>query len=277
MDAAQPLITYAQNREDLYLWALLAHRTPGTYVDVGCYQERLHSVTRLFYERGWSGLNIDANTRFASQYRCRTRDRFVGAAIGATAGELVFRQYPNHDGLSTFDEVLKAEHLGAGYGYKDVTVPVRTLDDVLSAAGLDHIDFLKIDVEGFEPDVLRGLDLTKTRPTVVVIEASREEACQAILLPHRYHREFFDGLNTYYVDDDAHDVTIYNYAGRVLQQDVRTDREEHLNQRLTQLQSDARPLRTRLRRFRLGDIRKRATEAWYRCRARVVRRMTRDG
>ena len=91
----QPLVTYAQNREDLFPWALVGHRTPGTYVDVGCYDERLHSVTRLFYDQGWSGLNIDANDQFASQYQERERDRFVWTGIGAEEGEMSFRFYPN--------------------------------------------------------------------------------------------------------------------------------------------------------------------------------------
>ncbi len=65
------LISYAQNREDLYLWALVGHRPGGTYVDVGCNDERLHSVTKLFYEQGWSGLNIDANESFAAGFDIR--------------------------------------------------------------------------------------------------------------------------------------------------------------------------------------------------------------
>lgn len=226
--ADAPLVSYAQNREDLFLWALLAHRTPGRYVDVGCYDEREHSVTRLFYERGWSGVNIDANEAFAEGYRRRDRDQFVCAGIGSEPGELVFRVYPEHAGLSTFDEVIKAEHEGAGYPYRDVKVPMRTLDDVLASTGISRIDFLKIDAEGFEPDVLRGLDLEAIRPSVIVTEASRSAACHEILLAHRYHREFFDGLNDYFVDDDATDVSIFNYAERVLYPGYRSAREQAL-------------------------------------------------
>lgn len=232
-----PLVSYAQNREDLYLWALVGHRTPGTYVDVGCNHERLHSVTRLFYEQGWSGVSIDANGHFEREYRHRSRDRFVEAGVGEAPGNHIFRHYPNQDGLSTFDSAIKSIHDGSGYVYRDVTVPIRTLDDILSEVGVSSIDFLKIDVEGFEPPVLRGLDLSKMRPAVIVVEASREADCQEILLPQRYRVEFFDGLNTYYVDGDIEDVAIHNYAQRVLHGGFSTDIEQRLRGEIELLRS----------------------------------------
>lgn len=257
----RPLVSYAQNREDLFLWGLLAHRTPGTYVDVGCYQERLHSVTRLFYEHGWCGLNIDANPEFEAQYRVRERDTFVWSGIGSTAGELVFRSFPRHDGLSTFDPGLQVAHAAAGYPYADVRVPVRTLDDVLQQEAVRHVDFLKVDVEGFEHEVLAGLDFNSTRPTVVVTEATRSAECASILTANRYHHEFFDGLNHYYVDDDADDVTIYNYTPRVLEAGYVTDRERVLAEKLASAQPIAHRVERVVSRWGAG---------WRRARDRMV-------
>jgi hypothetical protein len=107
-------------------------------------------------------------------------------------------------------------------------VAVRTLDDIPVERNLGRIDFLKIDVEGMEPDVLTGLDITKFRPSVIVLEASRVDDCAAPLTPNRYHVEFFDGLNTYFVDDDAADVTIHHYAGEILRRGFYTDLERTL-------------------------------------------------
>jgi FkbM family methyltransferase len=231
-DPSQTLVTYAQNREDLYLWALVGHRTPGFYVDVGCNHERLHSVTRLFYEHGWSGINIDANARFEPEYLWRTRDTFVASGVGEAAGELVFRDYPQHDGLSTFDATIKQMHDGAGYPHRDLRMRIRTLDSILDEARSPAPDFLKIDVEGLEPEVLRGFDFGRFRPAVIVIEASRQASCSELLLPLGYRIEFFDGLNVYYVDDAAADVSIHNYAGRVLQPGFVTDAERQLREQL---------------------------------------------
>lgn len=224
----RPLITYAQNREDLYLWALVGHRPDGRYVDVGCNHEQLHSVTKLFYERGWSGVNIDANDRMADEYAVRERDRFVAAGVGDEPGEMMFRDYPEHDGLSTFDDAVKRLHDATRRPYVDRRVPVRTLTDILAEHDVDRIDFLKIDVEGMEAKVLRGLDFGRVRPTVIVSEATRQDECDELLLPNGYHVEFFDGLNTYYVDDAATDVSIHEYAGRVLGAGFYTDAEWNL-------------------------------------------------
>lgn len=225
------LVTYAQNREDLYLYALVGDRVNGTYVDVGCNHERLHSVTRLFYELGWRGLNIDANPAFGAEYAAaRPDDAFLNVGIGEHDGALTFRVYPEHDGLSTFDPGTMEVHAPWPYPHRDVVVPVRTLADVLHEAGIDLIDFLKIDVEGLEGSVLRGLDFTAVAPSVIVVEASRRGECEAVLVPRGYHREMFDGLNDYYVsaDDAAAGVTMHNYAGRVLARPVYSAREAEL-------------------------------------------------
>ena len=122
-----------------------------------------------------------------------------------------FRVYPNHDGLSTFDAGIMEQHVGSGYGHsRHRGAGADARRRARRGGGRRQIDFLKIDVEGFEPDVLLGWDLEVVRPAVIVIEANRTAECEAILFPSRYHREFFDGPNYYYVDDDAVAVTIFN-------------------------------------------------------------------
>lgn len=228
----QSLVTYAQNREDLYLYALLGGRPTGTYVDVGCNHEHLHSVTKLFHDLGWSGLNIDANPAFAAEFAAaRPNDVFVNVGVGDTEGELTFRTYPHHDGLSTFDVGNMEHHGAADLPYTDVTVPIRTLDSILVDHGITSIDFLKIDVEGLEDAVLRGLDLERFRPVVIVTEAAREQACDEILLPSGYRKEFFDGLNAYYADDRVDGISIHQFAGLVLSRGVYTARELEALQR----------------------------------------------
>jgi FkbM family methyltransferase len=265
-DINRPLVSYAQNREDLYLWALVGHRTPGFYVDVGCNHERLHSVTRLFYDRGWSGINIDANPLMEQEYAVRDRDQFVASGVGEVIGQMVFRQFQRHDGLSTFDDDVKALYVDQGHRFTDVVMPVRPLAEILSNASVTHVDFLKIDVEGLEAAVLKGLDLGVVRPAVIVVEASRLDQCNEILFPAGYRIEFFDGLNTYYVDQTQDGISIHNYAGQVLHAGFYTAEEQRLRAELDSLRHETHPVQTWIAdqvkhsRSRLRPLRSWATE-----------------
>ena len=59
MSSVKPVVSYAQYREDLTLAALLHEKEKGFYVDVGANHEEIDSVTKYFYERGWSGFTDD--------------------------------------------------------------------------------------------------------------------------------------------------------------------------------------------------------------------------
>jgi FkbM family methyltransferase len=224
------LVTYAQNREDLYLWALVGHVERGTYVDVGAYDSTLHSVTRLFYDRGWHGINIEANARrMASFLRDRPGDINLCTGVSSAPGTATFREYPDYDGMSTLDPGMKHLHEAVDRPFVDREVPVTTLAAVLSEHGVRHVDFLKVDVEGHELAVLQGNDWNAVRPTVVTFEGVGGQEVIDYMSALGYRLEFFDGLNYYMVDESAGGtVAIHNYAARVLMQAVRTAREVEL-------------------------------------------------
>jgi FkbM family methyltransferase len=148
------LVTYAQNREDIFLWALLGHRKKGFYVDVGSNHPEFHSVTKLFYDRGWHGINIEPNPELNDLFK-DTRKRDANLNIGAAdkPGKLLFRNYPHHNGLSTFSKEIMTLHEKSKLPFEDKEVPVKTLKDILKENKVSKIDFMKIDVEGFEVEV----------------------------------------------------------------------------------------------------------------------------
>ena len=83
-------VSYVQFGEDLFLTSLLGYeRTEGTYVDIGCYHPVDYSNTYIFYQRGWSGLAIDANPDWKPEWqKFRPRDKFINAAIGLSEGSM---------------------------------------------------------------------------------------------------------------------------------------------------------------------------------------------
>ena len=213
------LVSYAQNREDLFLYALLGDG-PGFYVDVGANHPTVHSVTRFFYERGWHGINIEPNANLTRQLAIeRPRDINLNLGISDQSGLMTLRVFTDADGLSTFEPDLMTRQAAAHPRFEDRPVNVECLASVLDQHGVSVIDFMKIDTEGHEMRVLASNDWSLFRPRCLVIEGGAHDTYIPYLLERGYHNEFFDGLNFYFVAEECrHQMTIMRYAERVLSQ-----------------------------------------------------------
>ncbi|MBO1078870.1 FkbM family methyltransferase [Roseomonas haemaphysalidis] len=199
-------ISYAQNGEDVILWRALGHIESGFYIDVGACDPDELSVTRAFYERGWSGINVEPSREFFE--RCverRPRDINLNMAVTAKPGTIRFLHVPG-TGLSTTVPNIAEEAAAQGREVEAREVRGVTMADVCAMAGGADIHFLKIDVEGAEQAVLEGADFTRFRPWIVVVEATlpgttarSELGWESMLLDAGYDRCLFDGLNLYFL------------------------------------------------------------------------------
>lgn len=224
-------ISYAQNLEDYHLDLVFGDQPSGTYVDVGGGHPVADNVSFWFYLKGWRGLIVEPQQALADAYAgVRPRDHTVSCLAGRETGELEFHVVDRMHGFSTTVRENAASASGMGAAVTTVTKPMRTLSDLCAEAGLGAIDFLKIDVEGAEADVLAGLDFKRWRPRVVVIEAiapgSMAEAWagwEPALLAHGYRFAFFDRLNRFYVAEEAADL-----AQRFPSEPAPWDRVQHL-------------------------------------------------
>ena len=203
-------LSYAQNLEDYHLDLMFAGQADGTYVDVGGGHPVADNVSFWFYLKGWRGLIVEPQAVLADAYRhIRPRDNVYCGLAGASAGEADFHAVAGLHGLSS---MVRAQAEGArqfGVGYTTQRMPMRRLDDLIGEAGLAKIDFLKIDVEGAEEQVLAGLDLGKIRPRVIVIESVNPTNPDGAAGPWEvpvtaagYVHALFDGLNRFYVRTD---------------------------------------------------------------------------
>ena len=218
-----PFVSYAQNREDVVLArALRPDDRRGFWVDVGAGDPVLDSVTAAFAERGWRGVNVEPLPR-EHQRLCAARpaDTNLRVALGARAGlgqlfveptEKPGRPDPDGPidrGASTMVAELAARYRADGQEFTPIEVPILTLAQVVADHVRGPVDFLKVDVEGFEAEVLAGADWSRFRPRVVVMEAtvpkSDEPAHQAwepMLVEAGYRFAMFDGLNRFYAHAD---------------------------------------------------------------------------
>ncbi|PJJ96367.1 hypothetical protein CO641_14045 [Lysobacteraceae bacterium NML91-0213] len=200
------VISYAQNFEDVMLWRALRHIENGFYIDVGAQSPDVDSVTRLFYERGWRGINVEPSEQwYRALLERRPRDVNLNVAAGRASGEIDLHEFGG-TGLSTAVDAYASSHEKSGFRREVVQVKVRTLQSICEEYHVAPVHFLKIDVEGYEGDVLAGVDFSIVRPWIVVVEATLPntqipsyEDWESILSNSDYDFVYFDGLNRYYV------------------------------------------------------------------------------
>ncbi|MEE2665568.1 MAG: FkbM family methyltransferase [Myxococcota bacterium] len=105
-------------------------------------------------------------------------------------------------GLSSADRSrADGTHFGGSLDVEETRVPSTTLDDLLAREGIETIDLLALDIEGHEFNALRGIDLARFQPQLVVSEGRRRDVStylheQGYEVIERYLR--FDFVNTYY-------------------------------------------------------------------------------
>lgn len=188
------------------LWRALQHVEQGFYIDVGANDPIIESVTKAFSERGWQGINIEPlQSHHVDLERDRPQDINLQCAAGETNGEIEIWEGEVR-GWSTASKKVADQYLSQGCSGKFYRVSVCRLADICEKHVKGEIHFLKIDVEGFERAVINGMDFTRFRPWVMVIEATRPNSTEenyseweGDVISAGYKIAYCDGLNRFYV------------------------------------------------------------------------------
>jgi FkbM family methyltransferase len=168
--------SYSQCGEDLIVDYVLQLRgvSNPSYLDIGAHHPYFISNTALFYERGCRGINIEANPQLIPLFhKHRPEDINLNIGIGARNGQLDF--YVMEDSsLSTFSQRERDNLARAGKIQANVIqVRIRTISPVLSESfGGLFPDFLTLDAEGMDLDILQSIDFNKHWPKVICVEAA---------------------------------------------------------------------------------------------------------
>lgn len=209
------MTSYAQNHEDVVLARVFPRGVRGFYIDVGAADPVRDSLTKHFYDLGWSGINVEPSAApFARLSEQRVRDVNLNVGLSDHDGTMVFHEFPTElAGCSTFSAEQAAWHREGGTPFLERELTVTTLAAVCKEHVATPIDFMSVDTEGFEREVLEGGDWERWRPRVVVVEAIKpntsvptHEAWESILLDSDYLFACFDGLNRFYVRAEDKDL-----------------------------------------------------------------------
>jgi len=167
--------SWAQEGEDGILGRFFGDQQTGFYIDVGAHHPKRFSNTFAFYKRGWRGINIDAMPGLMKTFdKVRRRDINIEIGVGLESCVLDYYLF-NEPALNSFSKEISDErHLSASDYRITGIIPVKIrplsliLDEHLPKGQV--IDFMTIDVEGFDYDVLQSNDWKKYRPKIILVE-----------------------------------------------------------------------------------------------------------
>ncbi len=200
-------LSYSQEGEDMILSRFFAGKSQGFYIDVGAHHPQRFSNTYYFYLQGWRGINLDAMPgSMATFNKIRPRDINLEIAISDTQQKLTYYAF-NEPALNGFCKNLANEYENLEQ-YKIVSqheIKTHTLNEILDEylPQDQAIDFLSVDVEGLDYQVLKSNNWKKYRPRIVLAEALRTnsiaEASQSnvsLLMNEQNYQLCFKTFNT---------------------------------------------------------------------------------
>lgn len=170
----------------------------GFFVEVGANDPVAGSQTWQLEQIGWSGVLVEPLPDLVEKLRSTRRAQVFECACSSPAN--AGRNMPLYVSgpLSSLSPTL----MDAGTRPEtSISVATRTLNDILAQASAPTpIDFLSIDVEGHEVDVLQGFDFDRWSPRLIMIEDhARSLSKHRLLVAHGYKLLQRTGLNNWYV------------------------------------------------------------------------------
>ena len=172
--------TYSQNQEDLFINNYFKEKKNGFYIDIGCYHPIKYSNTALLYNRGWKGINIDMNQTSIDLFNIfRRRDKNICAAI--SNNQKTTTMYFDH----LFSPVNTLDKNFSNVASKKISFnhPIEKkvytwkFNEVVQKHNIDikQIDFINIDVEAHDLEVLEGIDLSIFNAKMICIELANDQ------------------------------------------------------------------------------------------------------
>jgi FkbM family methyltransferase len=166
---------FSQAGEDAILSQIFEYVKPtesGRYLDIGAYHPYRHSNTYLLYKAGWKGVNVDPNPTAKAEFdKYRKNDVNVHAGIGAADGELSYYIIEESSTMNSFSSANLERHGMLDQVKRVVKVPVFTLSTLVSRfPEVAKTDYMNIDAEGFEMEIISGLDSSGLRPVLITLE-----------------------------------------------------------------------------------------------------------
>ena len=171
--------TYSQSGEDLFIDSYFKNLNDGFYVDIGCFHPIKYSNTAKLYNRGWSGLNIDINQTSIDLFNIiRKRDQNYCAAISNENKKVIAYTDNYFSPINSINKnffELTLNKFSDGKYFENEINSYKFLDFLKkNELNIDKIDFLNIDAESHDYEILQGIDFKKVNIKLICVEMFNE-------------------------------------------------------------------------------------------------------
>jgi FkbM family methyltransferase len=211
--------TYAQHGDDLVALALFTAMgiSRPSYIDIGAHHPFNISNTALLYSRGSRGVNVEANPNLSKAFRdARPDDVNLNVGVAGQRGELTFYMIDAWSGRNTFDKSIAEAFVRDHPQFKisaTAQIPVITVQDIIEKhCGGIFPDFLTLDVEGLDEEILRSISYEVSAPKVICVEtvnaggAGSGRTIKDFLVSKGYFCVMRCGANSIFVQNQYRDL-----------------------------------------------------------------------
>ena len=159
----RPNSHYAEFAEDVMVNRILKKIKKGFYVDIGAYHPYKGSLTYNLYNRKWNGINLDISKSSIDLFNiARPSDININCAVSEFNGETFY--YENSP-INQQNSLIPQDE-----NQKKIKIQSYKLSEILKMQNINSVDYINIDTEGNELEVLMGIDFSKINPTLFTIE-----------------------------------------------------------------------------------------------------------
>ena len=146
----------------------------GTMVEVGAGPPDTYSISKHFREHGWRCICVEPNPDFVNQHKQQNNEIYQYACAdynGNSTFTIVKAGVNEHNSGMSYSSLEVPRYAGTkSFNKEIIDVQVITLNSLLEKIQVTELDFVSVDTEGWEIDVMRGFDLVKYKPTVILLE-----------------------------------------------------------------------------------------------------------
>lgn len=164
---------YSQWGEDQYITQFFKEKEKGIYLDIGCFNPFMYSNTCLLHRRGWKGINIDINPTSIDLFNiARPNDFNICTALNDEKKTFEVYQDDPFSPINTLDKKFYESLEKSFFKNKKIfNIKSKTIDEIIDLSGIkENIDFINIDVEGSDYQVLKQIKIDKLKPKLISIE-----------------------------------------------------------------------------------------------------------